>query len=433
MKKLYIILFLLLFYSPNAIAENWIKQQTSSVSLLYSIDFTDSLNGWAAGEEGNIFHTSNGGINWIQQPAPVFYTIYSIDFINPSTGWAVAVGGFQTGTAILKTTNGGLNWSFYTYPDSNQFFYKILFADAFTGWLGGYQGVIVKSTNGGTNWFPTQNDSNPAATYPIANMNFYNKNYGFACGGIYDLAGVIWKTTNGGMFWSTYVVSSEPLNDIYFFDSLNVIIAGGDFELGAQIIRTTNAGIDWEYVPLNAFGIARAISFRTVEEGWMVLGFSAHFMVSTNSGTNWSLIQTPESSELYDIQFVNQRNGWACGKNGVILKYNPNTIGIKKISEEVPSKYKLFQNYPNPFNPITKIKYQISPQESLTNTQIKKQKVKLIVYDISGKVVSVLVDAEQLAGEYEVIFDGINYPSGVYFYELNTGDYIQTKKLVLVK
>jgi photosystem II stability/assembly factor-like uncharacterized protein len=423
MKRFNNILFVILIFTVNSFADNWEKQQTPVLSLLYSLDFTDSLNGWAAGEDGTIIHTSNGGINWIQQSSSVFYTIYSIDFINQSTGWAVAVGGFQTGTAIMKTTNAGVNWSFYTYPDSNQFFYKILFDDASTGWMGGYNGVKVKSTNGGANWFPTQNDSNPASTYPVNNINFYNKNYGFACGGIYDLAGVIWKTTNGGLFWSTYVVSSEPLNDIYYFDSSNVILTGGDFEIGAQIIKTTNAGVDWEYVPLNAFGIARAISFRTPSEGWIVLGFSAHFMVSTNSGINWSLINATENSELYDIQFVNQRNGWSCGKNGVILKYNSNTIGINNNPEEIPISFKLFQNFPNPFNPVTKISFEIPV----------KGEVKLKIYDVLGNLVYTLVNGNLDAGKHNYDFSGEDLSSGVYYYTIEAGSFKETKKMMLIK
>ena len=106
-------------------------------------------------------------------------------------------------------------------------------------------------------------------------------------------------------------------------------------------------------------------------------------------------------------------------------------IDVRPITDDVPqdnqdgfvTSFSLEQNYPNPFNPLTKIKYQI-PQ--LNNVSIK-------IYDILGKVVANLVNEEKPSGEYEVEFDGRDLPSGIYFYQLKTGSYIQTKKMVLLK
>ena len=106
-------------------------------------------------------------------------------------------------------------------------------------------------------------------------------------------------------------------------------------------------------------------------------------------------------------------------------------IDVRPITDDVPqdnqdgfvTSFSLEQNYPNPFNPLTKIKYQI-PQ--LNNVSIK-------IYDILGKVVANLVNEEKPSGEYEVEFDGRDLPSGIYFYQLKAGSYIQTKKMVLLK
>ncbi len=105
-------------------------------------------------------------------------------------------------------------------------------------------------------------------------------------------------------------------------------------------------------------------------------------------------------------------------------------IGVKPSSNNVPSSYKLYQNYPNPFNPVTRINYELP----ITNY------VKLTVYDILGKKVSTLVDEMQNAGTYEVVWNSIDYPSGIYFYTLearqagsSTGNFSDTKKMILVK
>jgi hypothetical protein len=97
--------------------------------------------------------------------------------------------------------------------------------------------------------------------------------------------------------------------------------------------------------------------------------------------------------------------------------------GIKQISSEIPSEFKLYQNYPNPFNPSTNIKYQI------TNNKLTTIKV----FDILGKEIETLVNEKQSPGIYEVTFDGNNLPSGIYYYTIRSGDFMDTKKMVMVK
>ncbi|MBS1551449.1 MAG: T9SS type A sorting domain-containing protein [Bacteroidetes bacterium] len=90
----------------------------------------------------------------------------------------------------------------------------------------------------------------------------------------------------------------------------------------------------------------------------------------------------------------------------------------------VPSRFELSQNYPNPFNPSTKINFSL-PFDS---------KVTLKIYDISGKLVSTLINNEfKTADYYTVNFNGVNLSSGTYFYSLQSGDNIDTKKMVLIK
>jgi len=98
--------------------------------------------------------------------------------------------------------------------------------------------------------------------------------------------------------------------------------------------------------------------------------------------------------------------------------------GVKGIDEgDLPEQFRLEQNYPNPFNPSTKISWQ-SPVGSWQT---------LKVYDVLGNEVSTLVDEYKPAGKYEVEFDASPLTSGVYFYQLNAGEFIQTKKMILLK
>ena len=89
----------------------------------------------------------------------------------------------------------------------------------------------------------------------------------------------------------------------------------------------------------------------------------------------------------------------------------------------IPEKYSLAQNYPNPFNPTTIIKYQIPELSFIT----------IKVYDVLGSEVVTLVNEEKVAGNYEIEFNATQLPSGVYFYRLQAGNFIETKKMVLMK
>ena len=109
--------------------------------------------------------------------------------------------------------------------------------------------------------------------------------------------------------------------------------------------------------------------------------------------------------------------------------YNRSFIVINKTPAEVlPDKFSLYQNYPNPFNPATTIKFNIP-----ADTKGRISDVKLIIYDILGKEVTQLVNDKLQAGIYEVSFDGSNIPSGVYFYKITAGNYVDTKKMLLIK
>jgi hypothetical protein len=106
----------------------------------------------------------------------------------------------------------------------------------------------------------------------------------------------------------------------------------------------------------------------------------------------------------------------------IAYTYSPIT-GIAEELSIIPDKYELFQNYPNPFNPTTIMKYQI-PELSF---------VTLKVYDVLGSEIVTFVSEEKSIGSYEVEFDATSLPSGIYFYKLQTPNFTQTKKMILLK
>lgn len=99
------------------------------------------------------------------------------------------------------------------------------------------------------------------------------------------------------------------------------------------------------------------------------------------------------------------------------------TIGVNRISSEVPLQFSLKQNYPNPFNPVTKIKFDVA----------KMTRTKISVYDVTGRELKVLVNDLLQPGTYETTWDASGLSSGVYFYRLTADDFKETKKMALIK
>jgi hypothetical protein len=107
----------------------------------------------------------------------------------------------------------------------------------------------------------------------------------------------------------------------------------------------------------------------------------------------------------------------------VTIKYTQSPSDLKENPLNVPAEFKLFENYPNPFNPSTTFRYSIPTQS----------KVIIKVYDVIGNEIETLMDEQKSVGTYELTWNAENLPSGVYFYQLKAGDYISTKKMVLLR
>ena len=117
-------------------------------------------------------------------------------------------------------------------------------------------------------------------------------------------------------------------------------------------------------------------------------------------------------------------NGGALQANRPNLIFILNSIiDIRQLGTEIPNTYSLKQNYPNPFNPVTKISFDIP----------KKSFVSLKVYDILGKEITTLVGEEKSAGRYILDFNASNLSSGVYFYKLESNDFVETKRMIVLK
>ncbi len=145
------------------------------------------------------------------------------------------------------------------------------------------------------------------------------------------------------------------------------------------------------------------------------------------SGDSDSLNGTFEV-KVYDLNSGNQLAGINGTTKANRIDFNhPFTLfsNLTGINSRMltPANYVLSQNYPNPFNPTTTINYTIPKSEYVT----------IKVYDILGKLVQTLVNKEQTTGTYHIQISGANLSSGVYFYQLKAGNFIQAKKMIVLK
>lgn len=241
-----------------------------------------------------------------------------------------------------------------------------------------------------------------------------------------NIASSIIQTDDGGYAVAGYTQHVEGYPDWYIvkLDPAGILewsrVLTGGTEAGNKafsIIQTMDGG----YVVggfKDSFEPAGDMYIVKYDSIWNTCGSNDSF-VTSSSGTGGT-ITTVTPTVTSPTGFITPRSP-VVGSGGTATTLC--VTGIKPISNEIPVSFKLFQNYPNPFNSNSKIKYQIS----------KTGDVKLEIFDVLGHEITTLVNETLKPGIYEAEWDGENYPSGVYFYRLEAGSFIETKKMVLLK
>jgi hypothetical protein len=222
------------------------------------------------------------------------------------------------------------------------------------------------------------------------------------------------------------VTNSTGTNRITKYDLngtfLSNFYTGSSFTFPEQIIRLPNGMIVCAaFSPPATSGVAvldsagnfvKIMQAVTGNRGVYLLG-NGHYLTTNGTG-----VHEIDSSTGNLIRTVAVASNFQ-----YITPYNPGVLLSTGIANTVPKEYGLFQNYPNPFNPSTKIKYQI-PAGGF---------VKISVYDLTAREVVVLVNEFRSAGEHEINFSAEGLSSGMYFYKLESGEYSEYKKMVLIK
>ena len=389
------------------------------------LSFINENTGWLtrSGYTGQspVFKTTNGGLNWeniyMTSPSPVW-----IQFLNANTGY------YRSGNTLYKSTNSGYNWTQTAPP--NITVSSVNFSDANTGYACGYVTTpirprLIKTVNGGSTWDTIHITPDYSA---VTSFNFINSNTGWVSLAyvVYPMGtnSRIFKTTNGGVNWSVQRIDSNAshrkisfINDLTGWASVT-----SSNSSSSNLIKTSNGGNSWFNLQANiSWGMFQFVDPNT---GWAE-DVTGSLYKTTNGGMNWYAQVDLGLAGIENMQFINHYIGWVVGAGGLIVKTTNGgeLLGVHNVSVETPENFSLSQNYPNPFNPVTNIKFDIP----------KSGFVKITVFDLLGREITKLVNEQMQPGSYNVDWDASNYPSGVYFYKLETEGFIESKKMVLVK
>lgn len=280
----------------------WFLQTSGTSNNLNSVYFVDYQTGIAVGQSGTVLRTTNGGANWTGVSTPTSNHLFGVHFINSQTGWIVG----DLGT-VMKTTNGGINWVLQSSGTSVQL-RSISFVSANTGFIVGWYGIFIRTTNGGTNWasFSTGISTNLQCVY------FLDGNTGFVSGQF----GKLLRSTNSGTNWSEISSGTTmQLESVHFMNANTGVVVGEN----GTARKTTNGGSNWTSQSLGTSNWIYGMSTKQ-SQFHTIVGDYGVIRKTSNGGLNWYSQTSNTGNLLTCINYVDTNVGWAVGINGTIIK-----------------------------------------------------------------------------------------------------------------
>jgi len=414
-------------------------------------------------------------------------------YVSGDTIWAATDARINTNmiAGIYKSTNKGTTWfqldstlgdgtAVYFYKNLNNSLYYLVKGNGSFN----IAGNLYKSLDAGQSWEILQQLENISVDW--IGISPFNKNEIYARESHYTPAGwfeTVYRSLDEGGNWQeiTYLPSSSHGRNLTFNISLtdsNKLYAAVDDKLGGKYFYvSTNKGDSWNYISAPPDVPVELINDSYLSERI----YMSSLYISENGGYTWELADSglPDTSdylsfyespndtnEIYTLRsdglYKSNKNyiywnrvegtenlplylgvygfiGWDRGElrnifidtltNEIYIGtakgvYKKNLVtGVTENNNKLPSRFILNQNYPNPFNPTTTISFQIPEKNFIT----------LNIYDVLGKIIATLIHEEKSVGSYEVSFNASELTSGIYFYRLQAGKFIETKKMVLAK
>ena len=387
---------------------------------------TDTADIYAGTLGGNIYLSKDNGSTWACIDSGLTTSDITSILVSNGVVYAGAYGNianatygmYGSGSGIYTSSNKGASWKKAgpSLADTNIYAFAKLDSTVFAAtWGGG----VYASTDKGSSWLQTNNG--------LSDM--YVRTLGVMGTDVFAGTGPDEFGKSGGVFISSdygqiWTQSNKGINNLFInsiiSDSPNVYLGNSD-----GVYSSADGGYSWSLA--NSGLTTTYINTFVVIHPNLIVGTSGEgVFVSANNGNTWMPADTGLTDGYIYCFTVNGSKIFAGSSNGEIW-----SRPIKEIVTSVNSKWQAYiannfslsQNYPNPFNPATTIRYELSA----------KSDVSLKVYDALGRLVATLVDGARPVGVHTVVFDGTKMASGVYLYQLKIGNYISTRKMVLMK
>ncbi len=400
-----------------ALSQNfWVKTNfpydSTSAYSVYSFITTSNNHLLAGTYTKGVYRSTDNGSTWTQSGLSGHW-IVSLAKDSYGNLYTASIGSTY-GNGVFKSTDNGYTWNKvwdaltgmnHIYVDQNN---NIFVSLNYTSTQGG----IYMSSNGGSNWNKIFfNTDNIYTLTRLSNGRILAASYGKVF--YSDTDGNTWYSTTNGMVSSTLTAfAKNSQNEIFLASAGYGILKSTDNGVNWQ--NLTGAG--WDYSSLNI--TANNILYAGTRGNWVY-----H---STDNGANWQLVNSGMNQDKYVLALHTNPAGYLfAGMDyyGLYRSVSPVVSSIDDNNSAI-NNFELKQNYPNPFNPSTTISWQM-PSSGLVTIKL---------FNILGKEVQTIVNGFYEAGTHSIQFNvKSDLTGGVYFYQIKSGDYLQSKKMVLLK
>jgi photosystem II stability/assembly factor-like uncharacterized protein len=409
------IIFYLLFITQSY--SQWTNHPLPEVVDVWGITNKDSVvfAGTEIGyqQPGYVFRSMDFGVSWDTLTGLPFAGGWSFAFIDSilvagSFGWGIYLSSDLGNTWIVSDSGIATNENVHVVLKHKSY--------VFAGTADNVNmNGIFRSSDNGHSWIAVNTGLPSTNIFSLASNGQYIYAGTAATGGVY-------RSTDDGMNWF-------PINNGLPVSAILSLAAQGSKVYAAttesSVYYSSNNGENWNVTNISGLPTFSICSLVLVDSSLFVATTAAGIFLTQDNGINWNYVNNGLTNLNIRSLFVTDNNYLFAGTtNGYVCK-RPLSEMITGIGEQIsqPSAYTLSQNYPNPFNPTTKIKFNI-PTSSL---------VILKIFNALGQTVEVLVNNELNAGAYEVVWDATGLQSGVYFFQLKTNEFTETKKMMLMK
>ncbi len=411
---------------------SWVSQYNNPTGFGDGLRMFDANNGVYYGDPDpvtssnwEILTTTNGGTNWNRVPAGNYPPADSVAgevgvacnlFTLGNTVWFSSYTAAGTTDFVYKSDNNGLNWTRSSFPGILGGSSFISFKDPLNGLIVCLDNTIAMTDNGGSTW--TTSSLAGVGFRSIVNVPTYSAYVTVGSSGVSNYTkdnGATWIPLTTGTTQTLYWVATTgnycwAVGNAGTILKLDGVVLPVELTSFTAISQNQQVSLNWKTateINNNGFEIQRSVA----NSEFVTVGFVKGFGTTTEQ-KEYSFVDKNLQDGVYSYRLKQ------IDYNGSFEYSNAIEVDVRSLDN-----YSLYQNYPNPFNPTTKIGYVLSA----------KTNVKVVVMNAIGEQIAVLVNQTQEQGYHQLDFNAANLPSGIYFYSLQTENYSETKKMLLMK